>query len=576
MITKAPLLTPALFALSLCLCEGAALADDAGSTGESGQDSQPTSQPSTIGKEPWVDIDPKGPAARITLGDIGVRGGAEYRANLVYVNPVSVSSESARRVSWIEHRLRLDLGLDYMDKVRVVASADMLDGALWGDNGSLAEGPRPNFGTNVNARSPNATVPCVSLTRPGGDPLNANDYGYGLCTADQVRFRKMYGDVALPFGLLRVGRQPANTGTSVQSADGDGRPNRFGFSRQGSLVDRILFATKPLEAFKPKEERDTSEDRGLIVGLAYDRWVTDSVQVFADDVQQLDVALRFLAPKLEGARDVFVGSYFVHRWDGTNLTSVNSFGIKAMARLGDIYAGLEGAMNVGTTREIAEANKLIANDPVVDQQILQGGARAVVRYDRPLFTAYLEFDYASGDPDPTSRTPLTQLTWAEDSNVGLLLYEHVLAFQTARVAASSTELLRRLGAKSFPTDSINTRGAFTNSVAIFPQVDLRPLPGLLVRAGVLAAWTASPAADPVNSLLGRDGLTIDDDLVNFAGGKPGTYWGTEIDARISYRLFDHFVADLEGAVLFPGDALKNQDGYAVRSMLIQGRTTFFF
>jgi hypothetical protein len=38
---------------------------------------------------------------------------------------------------------------------------------------------------------------------------------------------------------------------------------------------------------------------------------------------------------------------------------------------------------------------------------------------------------------------------------------------------------------------------------------------------------------------------------------------------------DHFLFDLEGAVLFPGDALQNADGAAVRSVLVQGRTTFF-
>jgi hypothetical protein len=113
-------------------------------------------------------------------------------------------------------------------------------------------------------------------------------------------------------------------------------------------------------------------------------------------------------------------------------------------------------------------------------------------------------------------------------------------------------------------------------MALFPQFDLRPAKGLTLRGGVLFAWTAAPSVDPINSLLGRDGLTIQDDLVNFNGGKPGNYWGTELDGRVSYRYLDHFVFDLEGAVLFPGDALQDEDGYAVRSVLVQGRTSFFF
>ncbi|HRI66262.1 MAG TPA: hypothetical protein PK156_18570 [Polyangium sp.] len=524
--------------------------------------------------EAWSDRDPRTPAYRHPIGPVGIRGGAEYRANALYVNPIAPNSESGRRIGWIEHRLRLDLGLDYRDKVRIQASADVLDGALWGDNGTLFSGPRPNFGSNVNARSPNIAIPCV--TQRGDNPLKADSYGYGLCSQEQVRFRKLYGDVSLPFGLLRVGRQSANTGTGVQAADGEGRPNRFGFSRQGNLVDRILFATKPLEAFKPKEEVDTSEDHGMILALAYDRWVTDDVHLFGDDVQQFDVAVRYMSDYIGPFRDFFIGGYFVHRWDTVNASSINSFGGRLLTKIGDFHISTETAANVGSTKEISEAYKYITNDPVVAQNILQVGSRTVVRYDKPRFSAYLELDYASGDDNPTNRTPLTQFVFAEDANVGLLLFEHVLSYQTARVAAASNELIRRLGATSFPTDSIWTRGAFTNAVAFFPQMDVRPAKGLLIRGGALFAWAAAPVADPVASLQARDGNSVTDDLVNFNGGKPGNYWGTELDARISYRYLDHFLFDLEGAILFPGDALRNADGYAARSVLVQGRTSFYF
>lgn len=526
--------------------------------------------------EAWSDLDPRTPSKRypLPIGGIGVRGGAEYRANALYINPIALNSESGRRVGWIENRLRLDFGLDYYDKVRIHVSADVLDGALWGDNGTLFTGPRPNFGSNVNARSPNIAIPCV--TQRGTNALDAESYGYGLCSQEQVRFRKLYGDVSLPFGLLRVGRQSANTGTGVQAADGDGRPNRFGFSRQGNLVDRVLFATKPLEAFKAKEEVDTSEDRGMIFALAYDRWVTDDVHLFGDDVQQFDVALRYASPWLGPFRDFFIGGYFVHRWDDVNASSVNSFGGRLLTKIGDLHISTETAANVGTTKEIAEAYKYITNDPVEAQDILQVGSRTVIRYDKPRFTAYLEFDYASGDADPTNRTPLTQFVFSEDTNVGLLLFEHVMSYQTARVAAAGSELIRRLGATSFPTDSIWSRGAFTNAVAFFPQIDVRPVRGLLIRGGALFAWAAAPVSNPIASLTARDGTEIEDDLVNFNGGKPGDYWGTELDGRISYRYLDHFLFDLEGAVLFPGNALRNADGYAARSVLVQGRTTFYF
>jgi len=62
--------------------------------------------------------------------------------------------------------------------------------------------------------------------------------------------------------------------------------------------------------------------------------------------------------------------------------------------------------------------KTITNDPVVDQRILQTGARASRGLDQPYWSAYLELDYASGDSDPQARTPLTQFVWAPDMNVG--------------------------------------------------------------------------------------------------------------------------------------------------------------
>jgi hypothetical protein len=535
------------------------------------------------GAEPWSDHDPAGESTRYAVGDFGFRAGAEYRAQWLTVDPISPNAESGRRVSWLEHRLRLDGTVDYRDKVSLVVSTDVLDGALWGDNGDLGTEPEPNAGVNVGAKAPNTARPCVRSR--GGDVLDPEAYGYGLCEAELFRFRRLYGQVALPFGVLRVGRQAANLGAGVQNNDGEGRANRFGVARAGNYVDRILFATKPLEALKPKERRDTSPDRGLILALAYDRWVTDSVHLFGDDLNQTNLALVFREPRHALGTDLVASAYWAHRWDAQYTTRVNSVGARAMSRFGPIYAGIEGAMNVGSTREVAEAYRLITNDPAVDQDVRQLGARAVVRYDlttrgqdpdRALLSAYLEADYASGDGDPNVRTPLTQFVFAEDTNVGLLLFEHVLAFQSARASAAGVEVLRRLGAKSFPAEAVNTRGSFTNAIAIFPQVDLRPHDDVLVRLGALFAWAAEPVIDPVASLQARDGLTIDDDLVNFAGGKPGSYYGTELDARVQYRFLEHFALDLEGAVLFPGDALLDENGDGVRSGLVQGRTTFFF
>ena len=526
------------------------------------------------GAEPWSDADPPRPPERLALGQFGLRPGAEYRANWLYVNPIALNSESDRRANWIEHRLRLDATLDYEDVVRVTASADLLDGVLWGDNGDFGEDPGSNAGTNVSTKNPNVTTPCVAYRE--GDPLTPEAYGYGLCAREQFTLRRLYGEVVTPIGLLRVGRQPVSLGNGVQSATGDGRANRFGISRSGNSTDRILFATKPLEAFKPAAQRDKSETNGVFFILGYDRIVSDSIRLFGDDVHQGFGSIRLHKPRWAAGEDLVLASYYVHRFDGQYDTHVNTVGLRATSRFGAISAGFDVAANLGSTREVSQAYAVITSDPVVEQAVRQLGARAVVRYDRGPFTAYLEGDFASGDGDPQAGTPLTQFVFAEDSNVGLLLFEHVLGFQTARAAAASVEILRRLGANSYPAEAVNTRGAFTNAFALFPQVDVRPIDDITLRGGVLMAWAPSRVVDPVASLQARAGASIEDDLVNFAGGKPAQYYGTEIDGRFQWRFRDHFAFDLEGAVLFPGAALEDENDNAVHSVLVQGRTTFFF
>ncbi len=540
-----------------------------------------------LADEPWVDADPEGPPSRLALDDFGFTGGAEYRAQLTYVNPLSLNSINERRIGFIEHRLRLDGGIDYDDKIRIVTSIDVLDGVLWGDNGTQGTLPEPENGTSVNAKNPNEAVPCITYKGGvDGNPLAANDYGFGLCEGDVFKVRRLYGDVVTPVGLLRIGRQPFNAGNSIQGVPGDGRFNRFGIARTGSYVDRVLFGTKPLEALKPKEERDLGMDSGFFVIALYDHLVSDDLRLFADDERQVGGAVMFKAKDYPIGRDLELLGYFVERWSDEFGTQVSIFGGRAISRFGPFYVGLEGAANVGSTREVSEAYKAINNDPVVDQGIMQVGARAVARFDwpevqhgmprEPGLSGYLEVDYASGDSDPQARTDLTQMTWAPDMNVGLLMFEHILRFQSARAGAAATEVLRRLGAKSFPVDSIDTRGSFTNAFAVFPQMDFRPHRDVLFRTGVLLAWAPAPVVDPVASLLARDGIQIEDDLVNFAGGEPGQFYGAEIDLRAQWRFLEHFALDLEGAILFPGDAFQDKNGDAARSVLVQGRTSFYF
>lgn len=528
--------------------------------------------------EPWSDDDPSEPPARITptpTSDFGFRGAAEYRAQGVLVDPVDLSSETENKAAWLEHRLRLDGAVDYKDKVRLTSSVDLLDGVLWGDNGHLGSDPEPANGAHVNTNNPNFAKMCMTLD-PGGNAVDPKSYHYGLCPADPVYVRRLYGDVITPIGLFRIGRQAFTEGSSVALNDGDGRRNRFGVANRGNSVDRILFATKPFEAFKPKDLRDTSESKGFFFITAYDQLVIDEPQLLGFQLHDFILATRYLQPKIRQFRDVEIRAYYTYRWDGHFGTNVHAFGGRAVAKLGDFFAGVDGVGVLGGTQEVSDAFHLITNDPAVTQAIRQMGMRAVVRYDRPKWTAYLEGDYASGTSDTTLKGPLTQFRWAEDTNVGLLLFKQVLAYQTAREAAAATALLNNLHAPTIPVESIATRGALTDALVLFPQADVKPVKNVLLRGGVMMAWAPAAVFDPIATAQRRSSGTYQNITVNYNGGAPGHYYGTELDLRAQWRFLEHFAFDLEGALLFPGDALQDEDHHAVRSFMTQGRTTFFF
>ncbi len=528
--------------------------------------------------EPWSDADPPTPPTRVTFGehgDYGFRGGAEYRAQATYIDPLDLSSETYYRAFFIQDRLRLDGAVDYKDTIKITTSIDALDGVLWGDNGTVGSLPAPVDGAHVNTNNVNVSKMCMTLD-PGGNPVSPQSYHYGLCPADIIDVRRLYGDVITPIGLFRIGRQAFTEGAGVAVNDGDGRRNRFGVADKGNTADRILFATKPLEAFKAPDKRDRSDTQGLFVILAYDQLVIDEPQLLGFNLHEVIAATRYLAPTLGAFHDVEGRLFYTHRWDDHFSTNIDAVGGRVSARWGDLYAGADVVGILGATSEVSDSFHLITNDPPVNQAIRQFGGRAVVRYDKPLWTAYLEGDYASGSSDTSLQGPLTQFRWAEDTNVGLLLFKQVFAYQTAREAAAATSLLTSLNAPTVPVESIATNGALTDAFVLFPQFDLRPIDHTLFRLGVMFAWAPAAVVDPIASAERKAAGTYQYNSVNFNGGAPGNYYGTELDGRFQWRYLEHFLFDLEGAVLFPGSALQDEDGHAVNSYMAQVRTTFFF
>lgn len=512
---------------------------------------------------------------------------AEYRVETVYLNPLDLSGNEITETTWTEQRLRLDLGLRLPKIGGVYIQLDMLDGVLFGDNGAFGAALAPNSGLAVASKNPNNGGLELGL-RAGADPLLHDSYIPVLREINPIRVRHAWGEVILPVGLIRAGRMPTAEGANIAAHDG-GRWNRWGASRYGDTVDRVLFATKIdaiVEVIRHREHAKVDPDpqTGILFAAAFDWKVQDDIFDDNDDQNQLNLLLswRKRHDVVWGLplRDFMLQFIMVHNWSKRFDTSLFAFPMKLTGRLGDAYLNAQVSIITGETREIADGLALLSGKVPQVQELLQVGAHVFFEYTLGPVDLALQFDYASGDADPRSTTPATGFNFARDFNVGLLLFEHLMAFQTGRAAAVGLENLKNLDASSFPLTEVATNTRFGNAVAIFPQVTVNALDTdtnkLHVRLGVLAAWTEAGVVDPVATTLAEDGNEISDDAVNFHGGKPGSYYGTEIDLQVEWDFRNFFTWTMEAAVFLPGDAVEDRNGDASTSFLFQNRLVFSF
>ncbi len=173
---------------------------------------------------------------------------AEYRAQMLYINPLELNGLVAREVAYAQHRLRLEPVFRPVEGVRLFGQFDLLDGVLAGDNGDAGGTPNTSSGLGLTSRWPNNATWKVGLLK-GRDPLSPDSYGLVLDEAEPVKVNRFWGEVMLPVGVLRIGRQPSSTGPGINIHDGS-RSNRWGVSRYSATADRFLFATKVSEVYR--------------------------------------------------------------------------------------------------------------------------------------------------------------------------------------------------------------------------------------------------------------------------------------------------------------------------------------
>jgi hypothetical protein len=366
--------------------------------------------------------------------------------------------------------------------------------------------------------------------------------------------RQLYLEYKWKAGVFRVGQQTSNWGLGLIANSGakDAEAGDFGQARYGSLVYRALLAGRPFFSLG-------GNWRAIEAIAAADLVYSDDNAEFnnGDRAFQGVLALRF---KVDDDR--YFGFYGVYRsqrayavTDGGRATDVfviDFAGKWQLMKMEDrmLSLGFEAAGIVGNT---TQARSVTAQGPSAVRQL---GAVAKAAYRYKGFQVSLDWGYASGDQNP--QDDLQQgFRFDRDYKVGLILFDQVLGYQSARSGLRASDAML-FGVAPEGVKLLPTGGAVYNAWYLFPRLKFGPTDWLDLYGGPLFAFSTAQLTDPFNtSVMGGAPY-------NYLGARPGPYLGTELDLGVQARWRPHrlllIIATLEGGVFLPGDAFLQPDG----------------
>jgi hypothetical protein len=462
-------------------------------------------------------------------------------------------ADSLGQNNFVYHWLRLTPRFQITDKVEIVGQIDVLTGMLFG-----------------------------GLAHDDGTDQTPRDSYNGF---SNVQPRWLFVEWKSPIGVFRVGQQPSHWGMGILANDGD-HPSLFGDYRYGDISERVLFATKP---FGRKSDFTVAAMGDLVYRDA------------EADITQENYAMQgILVAEIErGKNQVGLYGVYRHQWrDQTSeplasyLETINvgiidaagHFAIPVKGTEAVLFGAGEGAVILGSTNE-----ERTLDVPLTQIRSYGGAAAAGVVHvahcdctdekdDARLFgdmVAEVEVGYASGDANPLDDVE-HRFTFNPNHKVGLLLFDEVMRFQTARAAVALGDPL--LQNSNRPTPGANllaSNGGVFGAEYINPTMVVRPRRWLDLKGGVVIAAASSDVVDPYR-------LATQGSYVNYLGGSAQSRsLGVELDGGFEVRIpIGHAVTiavGLESGVLFPGAALANAMGETMRPpWMTLGRVGFFF
>ncbi len=372
--------------------------------------------------------------------------------------------------------------------------------------------------------------------------------------------RELYLQWTSKYGQLRVGQQAFGWGLGLVSNDGNNMDRfgdlKFGNDGDGSIVERIMFATKPLA-----DMHTTARD--LVVAIGADLVYRDPNA----DITQGDLAgqgilvMRWQPRRSPGA---YLGGYIAYRGqrsadDGDAIAGDDRLEVAVLDLAGRGYRYLrpelavlgafEGAVIVGRTTFLRGERD--------QHRVRQAGLAARGFIGNPHgWLAGLDAGWFSGDANPDD-DQINTFDAAPGYTAGLLLFPYVRGWQTARSSQRARDPLLS-GEPPAGAQYLASEGRVGNVVFAHPKARWAFAERFELWGGPLLAASSAKMLDPLAARL--------------AGGAPSNALEAEVDSRLlateldlglrtQYGFREFWVqAGVQGGVLFPGQALADPQG----------------
>lgn len=393
-----------------------------------------------------------------------------------------------------------------------------------------------------------------------------------------IDLRALHIEWTTKIGVLRAGHQQSHWGLGIVANDGDRMPV-FGDYRNGDIVERLAFATRPGGARS-----------AWVVALAGDLVFRDRLASLIEYEVPIELGPRPRASAIEAEQRTTrtmggdwawqavlsafyqdpacreqcerkrVGAYAVYRGQ------TNRLGDALMAGFADVFARWEWPSPDGTSTVFAAVEWALAAGHTTftrsafrpnGHEVLQHGGAAQLGIEREgAYRIVLEGGYASGDAQPQDGVQ-RRFTFNPAHRVGLIIFPEVLAWHTARSASIAAD--PRLSAQApRGTELLPSSGAVTNAAYFYPTAIIYVTRWLDVRTGTVIAMSTTDFVDPVRS-------TIFGTAQNYRGGSPlARDLGIELDLGFQGRNTlpggMKLVWGAQGAVMFPGHAWDDGAG----------------